>query len=77
MTDPSAARFPTTHWSQIIVAGGPDAPLAREALVELCRAYWFPLYAYIRRRGHDADRARDLTQDLFVRLLEKDVLGFR
>jgi RNA polymerase sigma factor (sigma-70 family) len=75
MTDPSAARFPTTHWSRIVAAGDLGAPLAREALAELCRAYWFPLYAYIRRRGYAADRALDLTQDLFVRLLEKDVLA--
>ena len=76
MTDPpSAARFPTTHWSRVVAAGDSGAPLAREALAELCRAYWFPLYAYIRRRGHDPDRALDLTQDLFVRLLEKGVLA--
>jgi DNA-directed RNA polymerase specialized sigma24 family protein len=72
---PPAARFPTTHWSRIVATGDPDAPLAREALAELCQAYWFPLYAYIRRRGHDPDRAMDLTQDLFVRLLEKGVLA--
>jgi RNA polymerase sigma factor (sigma-70 family) len=75
MTDPSAARFPTTNWSRIVAAGDPSVPLAREALAELCRAYWFPLYAYIRRRGYAPDRALDLTQDLFVRLLEKDVLA--
>jgi RNA polymerase sigma factor (sigma-70 family) len=75
MTDPSAARFPTTHWSRIVAAGDPGVPLARQALAELCRAYWFPLYAYIRRRGYAPDRALDLTQDLFVRLLEKDVLA--
>ena len=54
---PSAAPFPTTHWSRIVAAGDPGAPLAHEALAELCGAYWFPLYAYIRRRGHDPDRA--------------------
>jgi RNA polymerase sigma factor (sigma-70 family) len=75
VTDLSAARFPTTHWSRIVAAGDPGAPLAREALAELCRAYWFPLYAYIRCRGYAPDRALDLTQDLFVRLLEKDVLA--
>ena len=52
-----AWQFPTTHWSRVVAAGDPG-PLAREALAELCRAYWFPLYAYIRRRGHDPDRAR-------------------
>jgi RNA polymerase sigma-70 factor (ECF subfamily) len=72
---PSAERFPTTHWSRVVAAGEPDAPEAREALAALCVAYWFPIYAYIRRRGHDPDRAQDLTQDLFARLLEKGVLG--
>jgi RNA polymerase sigma-70 factor (ECF subfamily) len=72
---PSAAPFPTTHWSRVVAAGDPGAPFAREALAELCRDYWFPLYAYIRRRGHDPDRASDLTQDLFVRLLDKGVLA--
>ena len=76
MSDPPpAARFPTTQWSRIVATGDPDAPLAREALAELCQGYWYPLYAYIRRRGHDPDRALDLTQDLFVRLLEKGVLA--
>jgi RNA polymerase sigma-70 factor (ECF subfamily) len=72
---PTASPFPTTHWSRIVAAGDPGAPLAREALAELCRVYWFPLYAYIRRPGHDPDRASELTQDLFVRLLEKGVLA--
>ena len=58
MTDPtSTASFPTTCWSGIVAAADPAAPVAREALAELCRAYSFPLYAYIRRRGHDPDRA--------------------
>jgi RNA polymerase sigma-70 factor (ECF subfamily) len=71
---PSAVPFPTTHWSRVVAAGDPGAPFAREALAELCQAYWFPLYAYVRRRGQGPDRALDLTQDLFVRLLEKGVL---
>src|SRR3954452_3556384 len=76
MAEPhSAAPFPTTHWSRVVAAEDPGTPLAHEALADLCRAYWFPLYAYIRRRGHDPDRARDLTQDLFVRLLEKGTLA--
>jgi RNA polymerase sigma-70 factor (ECF subfamily) len=73
--NPAAGGFPTTHWSQVLAARDPDAASAREALSDLCQSYWFPLYAYIRRRGHDPDRARELTQDLFVRLLEKDVLA--
>jgi RNA polymerase sigma-70 factor (ECF subfamily) len=73
--NPAAGDFPTTHWSRVLAAGDPGSPSAREALAELCHSYWFPLYAYIRRRGHDPDRAQELTQDLFVRLLEKDVLA--
>jgi RNA polymerase sigma-70 factor (ECF subfamily) len=69
------AQFPTTRWSRVIRAGDPDAPLASESLAELCGAYWYPLYAYIRRRGHDPERARDLTQDFFARLLEKGLLA--
>jgi RNA polymerase sigma-70 factor (ECF subfamily) len=50
-------------------------PEAREALTELCRAYWYPLYAFIRRKGNAAEEARDLTQEFFTRLLEKDFLA--
>jgi RNA polymerase sigma-70 factor (ECF subfamily) len=73
--NPAAGDFPTTHWSRVLAAGDPGGSIAREALAELCQSYWFPLYAFIRRRGHDPDRAQELTQDLFVRLLEKDVLA--
>ena len=72
---PSAARFPTTHWSRIAAAGDPAAPGAREALAELCAAYWYPLYAFIRRQGQPPEAAADLTQDYFARLLEKGVLA--
>jgi RNA polymerase sigma factor (sigma-70 family) len=68
-------RFPTTRWSRVILAGDPEAPLARESLAELCNAYWYPLYAYIRRRGYDPEKAKDLTQDFFVRVLEKGLLA--
>jgi RNA polymerase sigma factor (sigma-70 family) len=75
MAEPaSAARFPTTQWSRIVAAGDPGAPQAREALAGLCAAYWYPLYAYVRRRGFPPDRAQDLTQSFFARLLEKGVL---
>jgi RNA polymerase sigma-70 factor (ECF subfamily) len=73
--NPAAGGFPTTHWSLVLAASDRGAPSAREALAELCQAYWFPLYAYIRRRGHDPDGAQELTQDLFVRLVEKEVLA--
>lgn len=72
---PSPAQFPTTRWSRVIQAGDPDAPLARESLAELCGAYWYPLYAYIRRRGYGPEPARDLTQDFFARALEKGLLA--
>ena len=59
------ASFPTTRWSRILAArdGDPVASEARRALAGLGRAYWHPLYAYIRRRGHDPETARDLTQE--------------
>jgi DNA-directed RNA polymerase specialized sigma24 family protein len=69
------ARFPTTRWSRVVAAADPDRPEAREALAELCGAYWFPVYALVRRKGHDPDAALDLTQDYFVRLVEKPVLA--
>jgi RNA polymerase sigma-70 factor (ECF subfamily) len=72
---PGARSFPTTRWSQVLAAGDPDAPRARQSLDELCGAYWYPLYAYIRRRGYDPERARDLTQDFFARALEKGLLA--
>jgi RNA polymerase sigma-70 factor (ECF subfamily) len=68
-------RFATTHWSLILAAQDPAAPGAHEAMAELCRSYWYPLYAFIRRQGHDADEAQDLTQELFSRLLERDFLA--
>jgi len=67
--------FPTTHWSQILAAGDRDAPEAREALGEFCAAYWYPIYAFIRRRGHDADAAADLTQGFFALLIERRTLA--
>jgi DNA-directed RNA polymerase specialized sigma24 family protein len=53
----------------------PGCALARESLAELCNAYWYPLYAYIRRRGNGPEQARDLTQDFFARVLEKGLLA--
>ena len=65
-----SARFPTTRWSRIIAA-----PEARAALAELCEAYWYPLYALVRRCGHPPDEASDLTQEYFTRLLESPVIA--
>src|SRR5205814_990544 len=77
-------RFATTRWSVVLAAGGggahvpgapaASAPEARDALALLCRTYWYPLYAYVRARGHGADEAQDLTQSFFARLLEKNTL---
>ena len=64
----SAARFPTTHWSRV-VAGD------RAALAELCAAYWYPLYAFVRRKGHDTETARDLVQGFFADLLQRGDLA--
>ncbi|HUR46922.1 MAG TPA: sigma factor, partial [Candidatus Saccharimonadales bacterium] len=62
--------FTTTHWSVVLAAAEGDATKASAALEELCRTYWFPLYAYVRRRGTDPDEAQDLTQEFFLRLLK-------
>src|SRR5262245_5550356 len=71
---PNPGQFPSTHWSLVVLARDRDDARAREALAALCRSYWYPLYAYVRRHVHDADRAADLTQEFFVHLLEKDSL---
>ncbi|HLK66371.1 MAG TPA: sigma-70 family RNA polymerase sigma factor [Bryobacteraceae bacterium] len=70
---PSAA-FPTTRWTLIASLGSPAGAQRDEALLELCRAYWQPVYWFIRRCGHPADSAQDLAQDFFLWLLEKPFL---
>jgi RNA polymerase sigma-70 factor (ECF subfamily) len=70
-SNPTAARFPTTRWSRVARAGGPTTPEAHAALAELCAAYWYPIYALIRRKGHGPEEALDLTQGYFARLLER------
>ncbi len=62
--------FATTHWSVVLAATDQENPEAAAALEKLCRTYWYPLYAYIRRRGYSLDDAQDLTQEFFCRLLE-------
>ena len=74
-TPAGSPRFATTHWSVVLATGGDDPTEARAALEELCSAYWYPLYAYVRRRGHSPHDAQDLTQGFFARLLEKDYLA--
>src|SRR5262249_36525882 len=72
---PPPARFPTTHWSRVARAGGPPTPEARAALAELCGGYWDPTFDLLRRQGHGADAALDLTQDYSARLLEKGTVA--
>jgi RNA polymerase sigma-70 factor (ECF subfamily) len=67
--------FATTHWTVVLAAGKQSTPQSDRALEELCRAYWFPLYAYVRRRGHTKEDAEDLTQAFFARFLEKNYLA--
>jgi len=74
MPNNPAPVFATTHWSVVLLAGRNDSPEADGALAELCRVYWYPLYAYVRRLGHDVHTAQDLTQGFFERLLEKNYL---
>ena len=63
--------FPPTRWSLVLAATRKDAPGSAEALETICRAYWQPLYAYVRRCGQAPPDAQDLTQEFFCRLLEK------
>jgi RNA polymerase sigma-70 factor (ECF subfamily) len=67
-------QFNTTHWSVVLLAGETNAAQGEAALDKLCRTYWYPLYAYVRRRGHSQEDAQDLTQEFFARLLEKKYL---
>jgi RNA polymerase sigma-70 factor (ECF subfamily) len=74
----AAARGPvfvTTQWSVVLTACRSDTTRAQTALEKLCRTYWYPLYAYVRRRGHPAPDAQDLTQAFFARLLERHWVG--
>lgn len=67
-------RFATTRWSLVLAAQERELPESRDALESLCAGYWYPVYAYVRRRGYQAQDAQDLTQEFFGRLLEKDYL---
>lgn len=73
---PPDRAFATTRWSLVVAAQQKAATAdAAAALADLCRLYWYPLYAYIRRRGYQAGEAEDLAQGFFARLLEKDGLA--
>jgi len=67
--------FATTHWTMVLNAGRSDSTSARNALAQLCQTYWYPLYAYVRRRGVSPADAEDLTQGFFARLLELNSLA--
>jgi RNA polymerase sigma-70 factor (ECF subfamily) len=73
-SSPPGDVFATTHWTVVLAAGKRGSPDSQRALEELCRTYWFPLYAYVRRRGRSREDAEDLTQTFFARLLEKNFL---
>lgn len=68
-------RFATTHWSVVVSAGDSHSPEASQSLAILCENYWFPIYAFVRRAGHSAEESQDLTQEFFVRLLDKRFLA--
>ena len=70
-----SGEFCTTHWSVVINAGQGELPHATEALEKLCGAYWYPIYAYVRRKGHSPEDAEDLTQEFFFRLLDRNSLA--
>ena len=70
----SLGLFAATHWSVVLAAGDEVSAGATEALEQLCRAYWYPLYAYIRRQGRSPEDAQDLTQEFFARLLKRKCL---
>jgi RNA polymerase sigma factor (sigma-70 family) len=66
--------FATTHWSVVLAAGRGTDPRAAEALEQLCRVYWYPLYAFLRRQGHGVEDAQDLVQGFFYHLLRREIL---
>jgi len=71
---PQTAAFPLTRWSLVLAAGNGSEEQQRKALAELCESYWYPLYAYARRRGSSVEEAQDLTQGFFANLLEQKVI---
>src|SRR5689334_12192972 len=68
-------HFATTRWSIVVAAGGVDRQGSRAALSQLCETYWYPVYAYVRRRVHGVHEAQDLTQMFFSFLLEKQTIA--
>jgi len=73
--DSGGSAFPTTSWSLVLKAGNPQTQFFQESLSRLCRNYWHPVYAFIRRKGFDSDEAQDCTQEFFLRVIEKEYLA--
>lgn len=71
-SQPAPRQFTTTRWSVVLRAGATNTEQAHAALEQLCRDYWYPLYAYVRRKGHEPEEAADLTQAFFAKLLARD-----
>jgi len=69
------SQFTTTHWSVVLAAADHTSSDVSDALAELCRTYWYPIYAYVRRKGYEVADSQDLTQEYFARFLEKNYLG--
>jgi len=69
-----AAEFRPTRWSVVLLSAQSKAPGSQAALATLCRLYWYPLYAFVRRRGYNPDDAQDLTQGFFLYLLDHNAL---
>ena len=67
-------EFATTHWSLIVSSREKDVDIRRNSLGDLCAAYWYPLFAYLRRKGHMTEEAADYVQGFFVELIDKDFL---
>jgi RNA polymerase sigma factor (sigma-70 family) len=72
---PPSGWFVTTHWSVVLTAGRTGTERSHAALEQLCRNYWQPLYAYVRRAGHSREEAEDLTQEFFARLLAQNTVA--
>ena len=69
------AQFAPTSWTDVLAAQRGGSPEASAALEKLCSTYWYPLYAYLRRKGHDPHKAQDLNQEFFYRLIRENYLG--
>ena len=67
--------FPATHWTDIMAARREGSAMAAEALNRLCTTYWYPIYAYVRRKGHFEEDAKDIVQAFFFHVLERNLLG--